>query len=135
MNDNTTAKLLPYVKLMFEIDNPSLEDCYQYGYQMAQDGSEETENPFADHKSGQEDEYWLQGRWDSSYGLEPMFAIETIEQAISTTDEKLVELSNMDAANDSGFEVLRESKITTVAKLAAVVAGAFLSYQVIDMVV
>lgn len=135
MNDNTTAKLLPYVKLMFEIDNPSLEECYQYGYQMAQDGADESENPFANHNANKENEYWLQGWWDSFYGIEPMFAIEPTDIAQLSNDSKLAELASLVAANDVGFEVIKESKITTVAKLAAVVAGAFLSYQVIDMVV
>lgn len=135
MKQDITAELLPYVKLLFEVDNPSLEECYQWGYQMAQDGLEESENPFMEtNADSKEAEYWNQGWWDGCYGVEPMFEVEPVATAHAETTmaeaPSLTELS----ANEDQFEVNKESKMTTVAKLAAAVAGAFLSYQVIDMI-
>ena len=130
MKENTTADLLPHARLLFEIEHPSLEECYQLGYQMAQEGISEEENPFDENLK--EREYWSQGWWDGLYGVQPMFDFEitTIMHESPIEELHLSEVS----ANEAQFEAPQESKITTVAKLAAALAGAFLSYQVIDMI-
>lgn len=132
MNELTTNEVLPYVKFLFEVDNPSLEECYRQGYQMSLDGAEESEDPYAG-RGQKESEYWLQGWWDACYGVEPMFDLELMASVHADTKPE-IEWQEESAANEGAFEDVKESKITTIAKVAAAVAGAFLSYQVIDMI-
>lgn len=133
MNTETTNDVLPYVKFLFEIDNPSLEECYQYGYQMSVDGALEEDNPYAG-RGEKEAEYWQQGWWDACYGIEPMFAFEPSAQQTVTPVDQALHWVEETAANEGDFEEQVDSKITTISKIAAVLAGAFLSYQVLDMI-
>ena len=133
MKENTTAELLPHVKFLFEIDNPSLEECYRHGFLMSNDGADESENPF-EGRGKQESELWSQGWWDSFYGEEPMFALEPALATSLYTNAQKIHWSEEAAVNEEAFEPVKPSTITTVAKLAAAVAGAFLSYQVIDLI-
>ena len=130
MNNTTTAELLPYVKFLFEIDNPSLEECYRHGYQMSMDGSVEQDNPY-EGRGEKEAEYWNQGWWDGCYGVAPMFEMEPMATASMTI---VNDASEVNAANETEFEAQQPSKITTISKFAAILAGAILSYQVIDMI-
>lgn len=134
MSTHTGQEIYPYVKFMFEIDNPSLEDCYRYGYESATEGLAEQDNPFVQHGAQTESEYWLQGWWDGFYGAQPVFELNLAPKVAATSmfnkEEGLSEL----AANEGVFEEQKDSKVTTVAKLAAAVAGAFLSYQIIDLI-
>ena len=59
MNDITA--LLPDIKLRFNIDHPSYEECYIFGYECAVLEVDESENPF--HEGSPESEQWLEGWW------------------------------------------------------------------------
>ena len=59
MNDITA--LLPHIKLRFNIDHPSYEECYIFGYECAVSEVAEEENPIPE--GSQEAEQWLEGWW------------------------------------------------------------------------
>lgn len=69
-----SKELLPYVKLRFNIDNPTLEECYAYGYECSQKNIEEEDNPY--NEGTKEYDYWTEGWWAGFYGVEPEFEIE-----------------------------------------------------------
>ncbi len=133
MKDNTTAELLPHVKFLFEIDNPSLEECYRHGFLMSQEGIDESENPFSE-RGLREAEFWSQGWWDALYDEKPMFSLEPTLSTHLYTNAQKIHWSEEAAINEENFEPQKPSTITTVAKLAAALAGAFLSYQVMDLI-
>lgn len=133
-NVNASAQLLPHVRLMFEIDNPSLEECYRHGYLMSKEGVDESENPFLDRGASRESELWIQGWWDCFYGEEPLFSLEPALSTQILTNAQKIHWSEDGAVNEEAFEDVKGSTITTVAKLAAAIAGALLSYQVIDLI-
>lgn len=133
MNESTTAEILPHVKFLFEIDNPSLEECYRHGFLMSQQGVDEEENPFSD-RATRESEYWAQGWWDALYGEQPIFSLEPALSTRLYTNAQRIHWAEESAINEEDFEVEKPSTMTTVAKLAAVIAGAFLSYQVMDLI-
>ena len=135
MKDNTKNELLPYVKFLFELKTPPLEHCYQYGYQAAQNGSDESENPFIDHHCREEKEYWLQGWWDSFYGIKPIFSIVTGLNTKSSNNTSQPDFHILNASNNGDFNLDKDSKLTSIAKLATTIAGVFFTYQIIDMVV
>lgn len=133
-----TTDILPYVRLRFNVDNPSLDDCYLDGYEAAKHKIDEDDNPF--ELSSLENEYWMQGWWDHFYGNKPLF------QCASNEEERARQptIENSEAAcNDPTFYgkegkeatvSAHHSRMTLVAKVAAAVAATFLSYQVIDLI-
>lgn len=129
----TTNEMLPYVRLRFNIENPGFEECYIDGYESCKLEIDELDNPFEPLSA--ESEYWSQGWWDKFYGNEPLFQFNTIEQG------ELEGAYQDKASNDAAFYgdaktnlSIRRSRMTMVAKVAAMVAASFLSYQVIDLI-
>jgi len=134
MNEQLTKEdILPHVRLMFEIDNPSLEECYRHGYLMSRDGVDELDNPFLT-RAQKESEMWSQGWWDCFYDEAPMFDLEPVLSTQLLTNSQKIHWVEESAVNEEAFEPVKDSKITTIAKLAAAMAGAFLSYQVLDLI-
>jgi hypothetical protein len=130
-----TNEILPYIRLRFNLEHPTFENCYIEGYEACGHSLEESSNPFKPNSA--ENEQWSQGWWDNFYGEEALFQYSTIE------DDELEHSYQQDrASNEPSFygqetETLldsKQSKITLVAKVAAMVAASFLSYQVIDLI-
>lgn len=122
----TIKEILPDVKLRFNLDHPSYEDCYAFGYECAQSGIDEQENPFCEGSS--EFEQWIDGWWAGFYGEEPIFEV-------SPSQEPAIQQAVI-AANDSKYvEEKKTSFIMKVLELSGVIAvSAILGYQVIDLV-
>src|SRR3990167_244408 len=93
INMNDTANLLSLLRLKFNIEKPTLEESYVYGYEAAKAGIGEGENPFCVHTS--ENEHWSDGWWAGFYGEEPLFVMDELSSA-ATMDEA-------SAANDHAF--------------------------------
>lgn len=70
---NDSMLLLPHVKLRFNIEHPSFEESYVYGYECARADLSENENPFAYGTS--ESDQWADGWWAGFYGEPPAFSI------------------------------------------------------------
>lgn len=122
---NASVDVLPHVKFRFNLEHPTLEECYVYGYECAKAGVDEIENPFeTDSKEG---EQWLEGWWAGFYGEQPLFEWKQ--------DVTSYEGFDLKADNDIEFSDIRESYLTKVLEIAGVIAvSAILGYQVIDMV-
>lgn len=127
-----TAKLLPYVKLRFNIDHPSFEDCYALGYECAIAEATEEENPF--REGTQEYEQWQEGWWAGFYGEKPLF--EFTEPIESEADI----LSGQVAANDQDdnhfiSHLVNSNFLANLLKITgAIAATAVVGYQVIELV-
>ena len=123
MNDQTTV--LPHIKFQFDLQHPTFEECYTYGYSCAIADVGEDENPYPAHSS--ESTHWLEGWWAGFYGEEPLF----------TWDDHVTppQPSDLHAVNDGLFHEGREGYLTKVLEIAGVIAvSAILGYQVIDLV-
>ena len=120
----SSAEVLPHVKFLFEIDNPSLEECYRHGFLMSKEGVDEAENPFL-NRANKESDMWLQGWWDCFYDEKPLFELEPSLSTQLLTNAQKIHWSEEKAVNEDKFENKKKSSITTVAKLAAAMAGAF----------
>lgn len=121
MNDTTT--LLPHIKLQFNIDHPSYEECYSFGYDCATSEIAEEDNPF---KEGSiESEQWLEGWWAGFYG----------EQALFDTTGHIMEeeLDKKTSANDQQYH--KHSFLTLVFEISgAIAASAIVGYQILELV-
>lgn len=123
MNEMTT--LLPHIKLRFHVDNPSLEECYVYGYECAQADITEQENPYLD--GSQENEQWAEGWWAGFYNEQPLFSFEAEAQSDSEDLEPVNDPSYHNKGHDNYF--------FRVLEIAGVIAvSAIIGYQVIDIV-
>lgn len=122
--------LLPHIKLRFNIEYPSIEECYAYGYECALAEIGEEENPF--RKDTEEYDQWLDGWWAGFYGEKPLFELNELSDNPLKTSEH-------EAANDQVYPLI--SSIVTSDFLAnmlkitgALAATAVVGYQLFELV-
>ncbi len=65
---NTQSRVLPHVRLQFNVANPCLDDVWMEGYESAEHAMDELDNPYQRH--AKEHDYWNQGWWAGFYGEE-----------------------------------------------------------------
>jgi len=117
---NDMQALLPYLKLRFNIDHPSYEDSYVFGYECGCNLLKEEENPFP--LDSEAHEHWLEGWWAGVYGEEPLFKLAQEEEAVI-------------AANDKAYHFDYKHLIVNFLKITgALTATAALGYQIFDLV-
>ncbi len=120
-----TDALLPHLKFRFHVDNPTLEECYAYGYECALADVCEEENPF--QENSQEQEQWLEGWWAGFYHDQPLFSLEL--------DQAEQDAQDLAPANDAVYHVKQDNYFLRVLEIAGVIAvSAIIGYQVIDIV-
>ncbi|MBA2650627.1 MAG: transmission trait enhancer LetE [Legionella sp.] len=123
MSDITA--LLPHVKLRFNIDHPSYEECYTFGYECALSDVNEEDNPFAE--GSEESEQWLEGWWSGIYGEKPLFDASLLE-------EHDYEVNKTKAANDKQY-FQKPSFMSLVFEISgAIAASAIVGYQLLELV-
>lgn len=123
---NETTMLLPHLALRLNMDHPDYEEAYCLGYESAEAGMSEQDNPFSIGKSGYES--WLEGWWAGFYGEEPLFAMERKPEDTVPVDDTI-------AANDTEYHHNFGrflSKFLTIT--GALTATVLIGYQIIDMV-
>lgn len=122
---NNIRTMLPEVKFRFNIDHPSIEECYSFGYECAQAQLDEIDNPF---DMGSEEHYqWLEGWWAGFYGEKPLFDLSNPEKELRSEPAA--------AANDLTYQIQQASFLSTFLKITGVLAAtAIVGYQVFDLV-
>lgn len=122
MNDITA--ILPYIKLQFNMEHPSYEESYAFGYECGRAEITEEENPF--RKGSTEAEYWIEGWWDAIEGETPLFELNHLEKDDLVSKEV--------AANDQEY-VHKNSILSLVIEISgAIAASALLGYQLFELV-
>ncbi len=119
---NELNKILPHVRLKFNIEHPTYEECYAFGYECAKADLDETENPYP--ATSKEAEEWAEGWWAGFYNEQPLFTLESAEEKQLSTE----------AANDKIYhsELGFFSKVLRIT--GALAASAVVGYQVLDLV-
>lgn len=119
------AALLPDLKLQFNIDHPTYEESYIFGYECAVLELDEEVNPY--NQGTQEAEQWLEGWWDGIYGEKPLFDPKSME-----ADEE--HLDKIIAANDQQY-CHKHSLLSLVFEISgAIAASAIVGYQLLELV-
>lgn len=123
MNDITA--LLPHIKLRFNIEHPSYEDSYAFGYECALADVAEEDNPF--HRGSQQAEHWLEGWWDAMEGEQPLFEL-------NSESPEVLSVANEVAANDQVY-CHKHSFLSLVIEISgAIAASALVGYQLFELV-
>jgi hypothetical protein len=122
---NDTTALLPHIKLRFNIDHPSYEESYAFGYESALAYAAEEDNPFP--AGSQEAAHWLEGWWDALAGDEPLFDISAyLSEEAAIAKEA--------AANDQQY-CHKHSFLSLVIEISgAIAASALVGYQLFELV-
>lgn len=118
-------RVLPDIQLQFNIDHPSIEESYGYGYECATADLGEEANPY---KLGTiESDHWIEGWWAGFYGEEPSFSNPLL------TDPQIVQSD--DSANDHIYYEHLEQFIVKFLEISGVlVLSAIVGYQLLEMV-
>jgi len=122
---NNMMALLPDLKLRFNIEHPSFEDCYAYGYECAVAEINEEENPFA--LGSKESEHWLEGWWAGFYGEKALheFADEYVGE----------DVNQHIAANDGVYHENFFGYFVTVLEITGIIAvSAAVGIQLFELV-
>ena len=118
--------LLPHVRLQFNIEHPSLEECYLFGYECAIAEVDEGDNPFDENSL--EHEQWLEGWWAGLYGEKPLY------NASEPQEEVTIDISK-EASNDKWFIPKSETFVGRLVRVTGTIAAtAVVGYQLIDLV-
>lgn len=120
MRDNH-IDLLSDVRLRFNIEHPSYEECYLFGYECALKEVQEEDNPF--RLGTNQHEQWLEGWWAGFYGEKPLFEAE--ETAACET---------VMAANDNHFVVKESLYVRAFDFVSNLAATSVVGYQLLDLV-
>ncbi|WP_454785635.1 transmission trait enhancer LetE [Legionella sp. WA2024007413] len=123
MNDITA--LLPHIKLRFNVEHPSYEDSYAFGYECALAEVAEEDNPF--REGTQQAEHWLEGWWDAMEGEEPLFELNALENEELTVNEVV-------AANDKEYGHKHGFLSLVIEISGAIAASAIVGYQLFELV-
>jgi hypothetical protein len=116
-----TKVLLPHIKLKFNIDHPSFEESYCYGYECSLAEVSEEENPFVPGSS--ESDQWNDGWWAGFYGEKPLFEKEPM----------VVEHDS--SANDHMFGDSKDNLIVRFFEISGVIVmSAIVGYQLFELV-
>ena len=122
---NELTNVIPDVTFRFNVDYPSLEECYVYGYECGLSGIEEENNPYPVNSLNHEQ--WLEGWWAGFYEAEPLFSFDA-----EAPEDSAAELK---PANDHSFHDTCENYFLRALEIASVIAvSAIIGYQVIDLV-
>ncbi len=122
---NELTDVVADIKFRFNVDYPTLEECYTYGYECACADVNEEDNPYPLHS--QNHEQWLEGWWAGFYGSQPLFSCDA-----EHPEDTVVSL---EPANDHAFHETCENYLLRALEIASVIAvSAILGYQVIDLV-
>lgn len=124
MNDMTSV--LADVKLRFNIEHPSLEECYLDGYESALAEFDEQSNPFSENSL--EHEHWLEGWWAGFYAEAPLYNYKE-----DTVQKEVI------AANEDSFHfisnLVNSTFLANMLKITgALAATAIVGYQVLELV-
>ena len=121
-----TNAMLPHLKLRFNIEHPTIEESYHFGYECALAELDIEENPFLEGTLSYD--HWQEGWWAGFYGEKPLFEFAEYSDEVKPLDVDA-------AANDADYY---QDKTTIVRKwlkiTGALAASAIVGYQVIDMV-
>ena len=125
INMNDMTAFLPHIKLRFNIEHPTFEDCYAYGYECALGEVGEDANPY--QLGSNESEQWLEGWWAGFYGEKPLYALaDEVGEA---------QTSQYEAANDSFYSVHTVSFFAKLMEITGMLAvSAVVGFQLIDLV-
>ena len=122
---NTENSLIGDIRLRFNIEHPSIEECYGFGYECALADLDESDNPYT--ADSVEYEQWQEGWWAGFYGEKPLFELDK-----NSFDERVHELA---AANDEHYQNTRMGLFSRWLRITgAIAASAVVGYQVIDLV-
>lgn len=115
-----TKVLLPHIKLHFNVEHPTLEESYLYGYECATYDVSEEENPYI--QGTKEHEQWSDGWWASFYGEDPLFTTSSIEPELTP-------------ANDNYYQDEKENYVLKFFEISGVlVISAIVGYQIFELV-
>ena len=115
--------LLPHVTFRFNLEHPTFEESYVYGYECARADVSEDENPFA--MGTKEREQWIAGWWAGFYDEQPAFVLPADQDALDCDG----------SANDQVYHDSRDSFLVKFLEISGVlVMSAIVGYRLIELV-
>lgn len=126
MDGTTNNNVLPDIALRFNINHPTIEESYWYGYECATADMAEESNPF---KAGSTaSDHWIEGWWAGFYGEEPAFSHPLIMEA---DHSEQIDTS----ANDHVYQDHLEQFLVKFLEISGVLMiSAIVGYQLIELV-
>lgn len=129
-------EIIPYLRLMLNIQYPPLDECWLDGYESGGAEVEDKDNPYPE--SSAEHEYWLEGWWEGFYQVNTSLAKTNIKRdakKIQTKPSKVTQQTSSSLSKKHQHRFDRWGKIMRFVKVSGVIAATFIiSYQLIDVI-
>lgn len=125
-----TAALLAHIRLRFNLDHPSVEECYLAGYESGFLGSREEDHPFS--TGSQEAKWWLEGWWAGMYEEEPLFDKKALYGELDYKDP--TEARPAPSANDQQYSHKHSFLFLVFEIGGALAASVAVGYQLFELV-
>jgi hypothetical protein len=123
---NVQNNVLPEARLIFEIQCPSLEECWVDGYETAMANGLEDCNPYA--KASSEYQHWNDGWWSGFYGESPINTYQDHQEISQDCPANMSQMESAEACNESIWTNPRfrlwAGRLVKVAGIVAVTAAA-----------
>ena len=115
-------ELLPHIKLRFNIEHPTFEETYVFGYECALADAEESINPYP--SGTKENEQWSEGWWAGFYNEKPLFSLDDIDQK-----------KHINSANEQVYTDNRHNMLVRFFEISGVIVmSAIVGYQIFELV-
>lgn len=124
--------ILPYLRLKLNIDQPTLEECWAEGYDVAQKEGDEEANPY--REDSMEYQHWNQGWWAGFYGEERWYKENDLCDSANHYRKQISQYSVAVNEPDYGSENVREWA-GRFAKIAGAIAATIVAVELFELYV
>ena len=129
-------EIVPYIRLMLNIQHPPLDECWLEGYESGGSYVEENDNPYPGPST--EHQYWLEGWWEGFYKSDEEPTTTDVKRNAQSANTKSTTAANQkrpSLGKSHQQAIHRWGKLMRYVKLSGVIAATFLiSYQLIDVI-
>ena len=126
----TYADVLPEVRLQFNINNPSIDETWTEGYDLAIAEGDESDNPYQEGTKAFA--YWNEGWWAGFYAEKPLFDLAATPD--NEIRREMLSSQAKPAANDVAWNASVTKKwAVRVVKISSVIALALAAVELVDL--
>jgi hypothetical protein len=122
--------ILPYLRLKLNVDQPTLEECWSDGYEIARKEGDEEANPYL--QGTEENLHWNQGWWAGFYGEESWYGEQELCTSANQYRREISQYST--ALNEASFDPKESHEWAgKFAKIAGAIAATIVAAELFEL--
>src|SRR5687768_14995304 len=132
---NQTTDILGHIRLEFHVKHPTLDECWNEGYDAGVLALDEEDNPY--QIGTKEYQFWNDGWWSGFYQEKRLFANPGESEVIPYTQHPISLITTQDAVNEStwGSHATLKKWAGRFVKIAGAIAVTVVAIELLEMAV